>query len=123
MITTIPELNAFLDAKTKRLEAEQRDLDHAEGLMLNAQFDQLAAARNPEEETAAVADQVASTVVETPQSDNTTVDDPIIEMVTITKAEYKRLRSAAEWLKCLEDAGVDNWDGIDYAREMQMQDL
>lgn len=22
------------------------------------------------------------------------------------------------WLACLEDAGVDNWSGIDYAREL-----
>lgn len=23
-----------------------------------------------------------------------------------------------EWLRCLESAGVDNWDGVDYAYEM-----
>lgn len=39
------------------------------------------------------------------------------EMVTITKEEYDELLESAAWLLCLEGAGVDNWSGIDYARE------
>lgn len=41
-----------------------------------------------------------------------------IEMVTIPKSEYENLLSRSEWLACLEDAGVDNWTGIDHAKEM-----
>ena len=37
------------------------------------------------------------------------------EMITITKEEYNNLVEAAEWLECLEAAGVDNWDGIEEA--------
>lgn len=27
----------------------------------------------------------------------------------------------AEWLSCLEDAGVDNWSGIDYAHDLRRE--
>lgn len=37
------------------------------------------------------------------------------EMVTIPKSQYDRLVDAAEWLDCLNAAGVDNWEGIDEA--------
>lgn len=40
------------------------------------------------------------------------------ETVTITQKEYKRLKKKALWLSCLENAGVDNWDGYDYAQEI-----
>ena len=40
------------------------------------------------------------------------------EMVTITKEEYEDLLSGAHWLSCLESAGVDNWQGIDFAYEI-----
>lgn len=40
------------------------------------------------------------------------------ETVTITKAEYERLRSDSELLGCLEACGVDNWCGWDDAMEM-----
>lgn len=39
------------------------------------------------------------------------------ETVTITKKEYDRLLRDEAWLSCLEGAGVDNWQGIDYAHE------
>jgi hypothetical protein len=41
------------------------------------------------------------------------------ETVTITKKEYEQLLRDSEWLSCLEAAGVDNWQGFDYAREIQ----
>lgn len=41
-----------------------------------------------------------------------------IEMVMIPKAEYEKLLKRDEWLDCLEQAGVDNWSGIDYAHEL-----
>lgn len=39
------------------------------------------------------------------------------ETVTISKKEYDSLVSDSLWLGDLEDAGVDNWPGIDYAWE------
>lgn len=38
--------------------------------------------------------------------------------VTISKEEYESLKEDALWLQCLENAGVDNWEGYDYAREL-----
>ena len=37
---------------------------------------------------------------------------------TFTKDEYESLKEDVEWLRCLEAAGVDNWDGIDYASDL-----
>lgn len=38
--------------------------------------------------------------------------------VTITEEEYQSLLDDSLWLNCLENAGVDNWSGYDYAREL-----
>ena len=38
-------------------------------------------------------------------------------MITISKKEYIELRMAQLELQCLQNAGVDNWDGCDYAFE------
>lgn len=35
--------------------------------------------------------------------------------ITILKHEYKRLLKASKRLEALEGAGVDNWDGYQYA--------
>jgi len=43
------------------------------------------------------------------------------ETVTIPKSEYESLLEDSKWLQCLEGAGVDNWDGYDYARELQKE--
>jgi hypothetical protein len=40
------------------------------------------------------------------------------ETVTIAKSEYEGLRRAADFLDCLDAAGVDNWDGYYYARKL-----
>ncbi len=40
-----------------------------------------------------------------------------IEMISISKAEYDQLIEDQKWLQALEGAGVDNWEGIDFARE------
>lgn len=37
--------------------------------------------------------------------------------VTISKKEYDRLIKVDKWMDALEAAGVDNWQGIDFARE------
>ena len=42
-----------------------------------------------------------------------------METVTIPKAEYDKLLKDQEWLGFLEAAGVDNWEGYDYACEMR----
>lgn len=38
-----------------------------------------------------------------------------METVTISKGYFEQLERAWHWLECLEEAGVDNWDGSDYA--------
>ena len=43
------------------------------------------------------------------------------ETVTISKKEYESLKEDARWLQCLENAGVDNWQGIDYAYELKRE--
>lgn len=43
------------------------------------------------------------------------------EMITITKEEYKELLSQACFFNCLVAAGVDNWDGYEYAQEMYQE--
>lgn len=46
---------------------------------------------------------------------------PDEEMVTITKKEYDSLKEDSNWLMCLDNAGVDNWTGVDFAREIQRE--
>jgi hypothetical protein len=36
-------------------------------------------------------------------------------MVTITSEEYDQLLKDSRWLRALEAAGVDNWEGYDIA--------
>ena len=47
---------------------------------------------------------------------------PEVEMVTIPKSEYDSLLEDSAWLGYLEAAGVDNWGGYDYARELQREE-
>ena len=35
--------------------------------------------------------------------------------------EYMRLETDSEWLSCLEEAGVDNWGGIEEAYKIHYQ--
>lgn len=39
------------------------------------------------------------------------------ETVTISKKEYDELVDAAMWADALDAAGVDCWDGYDFAQE------
>jgi len=39
--------------------------------------------------------------------------------ITIDEEEYLRLLADAFWLMCLEQAGVDNWDGYSYAIDLK----
>lgn len=36
----------------------------------------------------------------------------------IEESYYESLEKRSELLECLDNAGVDNWDGYDYAREL-----
>ena len=45
-----------------------------------------------------------------------------METVTIPKDEYERLMHNSEFLGCLEGAGVDNWEGYDFAIDMMKED-
>ena len=40
------------------------------------------------------------------------------EKVTITKKEYEELLDSQKMLNALESAGVDNWEGYDFAMEL-----
>lgn len=42
----------------------------------------------------------------------------IEETITIPLDEYEELKAEQKFLACLNDAGVDNWDGYDFAQEM-----
>lgn len=37
--------------------------------------------------------------------------------VLVPEYEFEEMQSELMWLSALEDAGVDNWVGFDYARE------
>lgn len=41
-----------------------------------------------------------------------------VVLITIPLAEYTSLVGDSEWLTCLQEAGVDNWAGYDYAAEL-----
>jgi len=41
--------------------------------------------------------------------------------VLISKDTFDRLEAAANWLQCLEAAGVDNWDGCAQAAEIRQE--
>jgi hypothetical protein len=44
------------------------------------------------------------------------------ELITIEKEVYDKLVNAFSMLKCLVDAGVDNWDVYDDAMELYESD-
>ena len=43
------------------------------------------------------------------------------ETITISKKESESLLEDQKLLECLQGAGVDNWDGYDYAMEMMKE--
>lgn len=42
----------------------------------------------------------------------------IEEIVTITAEEYEDLLDAQRWMAALEAAGVDDWEGYEYAQDI-----
>ena len=45
------------------------------------------------------------------------------ETITISKEDYEEMQQELLWLQALEDAGVDNWEGFDEAREIYQEYL
>ena len=43
------------------------------------------------------------------------------DTVTISEDEYLGLKEDAAFLAALEQAGVDNWDGYDFAKEIYQE--
>ena len=41
------------------------------------------------------------------------------DRITISACEYEALKADVFWLKCLEAAGVDNWEGCDTALDIK----
>ena len=41
------------------------------------------------------------------------------EMIQIPVKDYYELVNDQKWLRCLESAGVDSWEGIEYAYELR----
>ena len=46
-----------------------------------------------------------------------TVDGPAV--VVIEKKRYEELLEQEKWLRALEAAGVDNWNGYDFAQDLR----
>jgi hypothetical protein len=59
----------------------------------------------------------------TKQHINIREDNTMEEMVEITKEAYEKLLENSEFLSCLQAAGVDNWDGYEYAQDMMNGDI
>lgn len=45
----------------------------------------------------------------------------LVKMALVPEAELESLRKDAAWLSCLEDAGVDNWQGIGFAYDLRAE--
>lgn len=43
---------------------------------------------------------------------------PENDKIEISKEEYEKLKENDRWLTCLNNAGVDNWDGIEAAQDI-----
>lgn len=39
------------------------------------------------------------------------------DLIQVSAKHYQDLIRDSRWLECLENAGIDNWDGYDYAQE------
>lgn len=46
------------------------------------------------------------------------VVEELSDFVTLHKDEYYEMIQKVKWLHSLEAAGVDNWEGIDFAHEL-----
>ena len=41
-----------------------------------------------------------------------------VNIIEVDRERYEELLEKEMWLEALETAGVDNWDGLDYAQEI-----
>jgi hypothetical protein len=44
-------------------------------------------------------------------------------MVSLPIEVWAKMEDRLFWLQCLEDAGVDNWGGIDYAYKLYHEEV
>lgn len=44
-------------------------------------------------------------------------------MVEITQEQYDYFLENERWIECLEEAGVDNWDGYEFARDLFRENI
>ena len=54
----------------------------------------------------------------TMQTRNTLLDEIWLFIEELLK-QNENLTKRSDWLYCLEEAGVDNWSGIEYAQELR----
>lgn len=45
-----------------------------------------------------------------------------MDIITISLKEYESLLDSQRWVDALENAGVDNWEGYDFAVELYKED-
>jgi hypothetical protein len=57
-----------------------------------------------------------------PYTDKDIIIVPKDECVTLTREEYNKLLEAKRFLRALEAAGVDNWEGYDIAKDILEKD-
>jgi hypothetical protein len=73
----------------------------------------------PDEGKAAIAEAWRAGTLPLPGVGGPAAIEPGGEDVEKLRAELAELRERDRWLSALEAAGVDNWQGIDYARELR----
>jgi len=47
---------------------------------------------------------------------------PDASEITIKMSEYENLKQRSKWLGYLEAAGVDNWEGVEYANQLRTEE-
>ena len=47
-----------------------------------------------------------------------TVEEPVVTTVTITRKEYNELKDDQLFLRVLESFGVDNWEGYENVQDV-----
>lgn len=45
-----------------------------------------------------------------------------MKMITISEDVYNELMEDSRWLNCLENSGVDNWEGYELARAQYLEE-
>jgi len=104
-------------AEQERKEREAKEAAEAEAARIaQAEADRIFAERDR-----IAAEQAAEAEAGRQHIANTPAPQPV-ETVTIPKAEYERLLERDSWLSCLEEAGVDNWQGIEEAIQIRREE-